>query len=57
MLICEVIAFLSRIANSNMCHFAKRTAMAAEDTISRGLFNPSDSVRLQQWLPSVTCYF
>lgn len=34
MLICEVMAFLSRIANSNICHFVKQAAMV---TISGGL--------------------
>lgn len=35
-LICEVIAFLCRIANSNICHL-KRTAVVTKDAISRGL--------------------
>lgn len=37
MLICEIMAFLGRIANSNMCHFVKRTAVVTADTVSRGL--------------------
>lgn len=44
MLICEIMAFLGRIANCNMCHFVKRTAVVAADTVSRGL-SPSLSVR------------
>lgn len=44
MLICEIMAFLGRIANSNMCHFVKRTAVVTADTVSRGL-SSSLSVR------------
>lgn len=47
--------FSAGLPNSNMCHFVKRTNEEAPDRSSPP--PPTHSVHLQQWLPSVTCYF